>query len=162
VKRRRSAPDGNAAAGVRVARDLCHRIVGDEGVTRAEVNLVPGGDQLLRQLNRQFRGLDRTTDVLSFTYDDEPDGSGRWLSGEIIVSVPRVIAQAKRRRAIWGDELARLLVHGALHLCGHDHKKDAERRHMRARERAHLREVSDTDRQHLTALVERWRRELEE
>ena len=162
MKRRRSAPDGNAAAGVRAARHICDRIVRTEGVTRAEVNVVPGGDELLRRLNRQFRGLDRTTDVLSFTYDDESDGTGRWLSGEIIVSVPRVLVQARRRRAIPGDELARLLVHGALHLCGHDHKLDGERRRMRSQERAHLREVTDGDRRHLSALVERWTKELEE
>ena len=162
MKRRRSAPDGNAAAGVKAARQICDRIVRNEGVTQAEVNVVPGGDELLRRLNRRFRGLDRTTDVLSFTYDDESDGSGRWLSGEIIISVPRVLAQARRRRAISGDELARLLVHGALHLCGHDHKKEGERRRMRAQERAHLRDVTDADRLHLSALVGRWTRELAE
>lgn len=160
MRRRRSAPDA-ARAGAAIARRLCHQILRGEGVARAEVGVIYGDDGLLRRLNRDYRGLDRTTDVLSFTYEDLPDGDGRCLSGEVILSLPRLVEQASRRRALWGDELARLLAHGFLHLCGHDHKKVEERKRMQARERIHLRSVSSLDRRRLSALVEDWVRLLE-
>ncbi len=160
MRRRRSAPDA-ARAGAAVARRLCHQILRGEGVTRAEVGVVYGDDALLRRLNRDYRGLDRATDVLSFTYEDAREPGSRRLSGEIVVSLPRLVEQAERRRALWGDELARLLAHGFLHLCGHDHKKVEERRRMRARERVHLESVTALERRRLSALVRDWARDLE-
>ncbi len=77
----------------------------------------------MRRLNREFRGKDQTTDVLSFpaVSDLEP---GRPHLGEIAISLPRAGRQA--RRADWRlrDELALLVTHGYLHLLGYDHEKD--------------------------------------
>ena len=95
------------------------------------------GDPELRALNRRWRGLDRATDVLSFCYDEPPRPI---VNGDLIVSMDRVIEQAARYRVTRGRELARLIVHGALHLAGLDHKTAAERRHMRAREEHVLRD----------------------
>ena len=102
-----------------------------EGRRPGELGIVLTGDAPVRELNRRWRGLDRATDVLSFCYDDPP---GAIVNGDVIVSIDRVIAQARRYRVTRGRELARLIVHGALHLAGLDHKSEAQRRHMRARE----------------------------
>lgn len=116
---------------------LVRRALALEGRRPGELGIVLTGDAPVRELNRRWRGLDRATDVLSFCYDDPP---GAVVNGDLIVSMDRVIAQAKRFRVTRGQELARLIVHGALHLAGLDHKSEAQRRVMRARETKLLRE----------------------
>jgi probable rRNA maturation factor len=101
-----------------------------EGRRAGEVAVTLADDATLRGLNRDWRGLDRATDVLSFGYDE---GEGP-VSGDVIVSLERVREQASRFRVSPGRELARVVVHGALHLAGLDHQHTAARRRMRARE----------------------------
>jgi probable rRNA maturation factor len=101
-----------------------------EGRGAGEVSVTLTGDVALRALNRDWRGLDRATDVLSFGYDE---GEGP-VSGDIVVSLERVREQARRFRVSPGRELARVAIHGALHLAGLDHGHTAARRRMRARE----------------------------
>ena len=148
-------------SGEDTARDLCQDILTGEGVSQAEVGLAYGDDEMLRQLNARYRDLDRTTDVLSFTYEDEEDEDGdRSVSGDIIVSVPRILAQAERNKVSIGHELARLLIHGSLHLCGHDHKKAGERKIMRARELPRLKALDRSAELALTRLVKEWADQL--
>ena len=104
-----------------------------EGRRAGEIAIVLTGDAELRELNRRWRGIDRATDVLSFPYETESA-----ISGDLVISVDRVREQAKRYRVSPGRELARLVVHGALHLAGHDHHRAAERQLMRSRENAAL------------------------
>ena len=116
------------------------RVLAREGVTRPDVGVVFADDAMLRALNAQYRGIDRATDVLSFTYaDDGPGAPRRALAGELYLSTARLAAQARRYRHSPGAELLRLVTHGLLHLCGHDHVKAGERRVMRAAERAAMR-----------------------
>lgn len=132
-----------------------------ENARPGEIAIVLAGDAELRELNRRWRGIDRATDVLSFGYDEPAPGApkrraGRdsaaagpaTVSGDLVVSLDRVRVQAKRYRVTQGRELARLVVHGALHLAGLDHHRAKEREHMRARERRALRGVS----RHVSAL----------
>ena len=116
------------------------RVLAREGVTRPRVTVVLGDDALLRMLYARYKRRDRATDVLSFTYDDVKGAKSRRLEGEIYVSRERLHAQARRYRHDPGDELLRLVTHGLLHLCGHDHMKPGERRVMRAAERVAMRE----------------------
>jgi probable rRNA maturation factor len=116
---------------------LVRAALAGEGRRPGELGIVLTGDAPVRELNRRWRGLDRATDVLSFCYDDPP---GAVVNGDLIVSMDRVIEQAKRFRVTRGKELARLIVHGALHLAGLDHKSEAQRRHMRTREAQVLRQ----------------------
>lgn len=111
-----------------------------EGHRPGEVAVVLADDVKLRDLNKTWRGLDRATDVLSFGYDD---GEGDVVDGDVVVSLERVRDQAKRFRVSAGRELARVVVHGALHLAGLDHRGAAERRRMRAREDRVLRAVRE-------------------
>ncbi len=131
-------------------RTLVQRALALEGAAPGEIAIVLAGDAELRELNLRYRGLDRATDVLSFVCDAPParaaSGRGtarhrarRPVSGDIVISLDRVDEQAKRFRASRGRELARLVIHGALHLAGLDHKAPGERRAMRAQEERALR-----------------------
>ena len=99
------------------------------------IAIVLSDDAELRTLNKRWRGIDRATDVLSFPYADT---AGR-VDGDLVVSLDRLRAQARRYRVTEARELARLVVHGALHLAGLDHHRAAERVHMRTQERRALR-----------------------
>ena len=97
------------------------------------VQLVLTDDRQLRRLNAAYLGKDRSTDVLSFNLDPGPEAqlSGAALVwGEIYISLARAQAQAKEQQVLLLTELARLLVHGLLHLAGHDHDTAAGMRFM--------------------------------
>jgi probable rRNA maturation factor len=106
-----------------------------QSVTGAvELTAVVTGDEAIRQLNRDYRGVDAPTDVLSFgNADDEsfviaPE-IPRYL-GDVLISFPRAEAQAAQAGHPVGDELRLLVVHGVLHLLGHDHAEPDEKRAM--------------------------------
>ena len=88
------------------------------------VQLVLTGDRQLRRLNAAYLGKDRSTDVLSFNLDPGPEtqlGGAEPVWGEIYISMARARAQAEEQQVPLLTELARLMVHGLLHLAGHDH-----------------------------------------
>jgi rRNA maturation RNase YbeY len=105
------------------------------------VQLILADDVLLRRLNKQFRGIAGSTDVLSFRYEQEqPTGPGRQSThAEIYISVQRARQQARERRHSLSRETVLLALHGMLHLQGHDHMTVTQARRMRAAERPHLR-----------------------
>jgi probable rRNA maturation factor len=129
-------------------RALVRAALALEGRVAGDVDVLLTDDRALRELNRRWRGLDRATDVLSFAREDGPPG--RRVSGDLAISLDRVDEQARRYRVTRGRELARLVIHGALHLAGLDHDHAAERRRMRAAENRALRaargEVARLDR----------------
>lgn len=136
-----SAPKGFAKLAAPL-RAVVRAVLARERRRAGEIAIVLTNDAELRELNRGWRRIDRATDVISFAYDEhEPDAATRPVTGDLVVSLERVAAQARRFRVSNGAELARLVVHGTLHLCGHDHVKPGERAAMRAREEAALREV---------------------
>jgi probable rRNA maturation factor len=112
-------------------KSLIKRVAKGEGL-KASINLIFCDDPLVRQLNRDHRGLDKVTDVLSFNYDEDD------LLGEIYVAVPQTERQAPRWKNSFENELRRVVVHGLLHLAGHDHHAPGERKAMRAREDHYL------------------------
>lgn len=116
-------------------RALVALVVKAEQRKLGEVAVVLTDDSALRILNREWRGIDRATDVISFAYDeDEPDAHKLPIHGDLVISLDRVIEQAERFRVTEGAELARLVIHGTLHLCGYDHMEVRERTEMRAHE----------------------------
>lgn len=84
-------------------------------------------DEKMRELNKTYRGIDKTTDVLSFAYEDNENMEYvvRHL-GEIFVSIPRMMEQAKEYGHGYLREIAFLVVHGLLHLLGYDHTRSKE------------------------------------
>jgi probable rRNA maturation factor len=83
-----------------------------------ELTVVLSGDRLLRRLNRDYRGKDRPTDVLSFSGEA---GSGL---GDVVISVETAERNARGLGRTLGRELDVLALHGLLHVLGHDHETD--------------------------------------
>jgi len=98
-----------------------------EEVSNSLFTIIFIDDNKMQELNKEYRGIDRTTDVLSFAYEDNETKkfSTRFL-GEIFVSIPKMIAQAKEYGHSEVRELSFLVVHGILHLLGYDHMKSSE------------------------------------
>ena len=86
---------------------------------RGELSLVLAGDGLLRRLNRDYRGKDTTTDVLSF-----PGAGGDAGLGDIVISVAKAERNARGLGRTLGQELDVLALHGFLHILGYDHETD--------------------------------------
>ncbi|MGE3141728.1 MAG: rRNA maturation RNase YbeY [Hyphomonadaceae bacterium] len=114
------------------ARRVLAAAAAAEGAAGA-VSLLLGDDAALRQLNRDWRGKDRPTNVLSFP---APPGAG--MLGDIALAAETVAAEAAAQGKSFEDHMAHLLTHGFLHLLGYDHLADREAERMEMRERAIL------------------------
>lgn len=104
----------------------------------AQVTIVLVGERAMRALNKRWRGVDRSTDVLSFS---QREGAGGGLHpevlGDIVICVPVARLQAREAGHCLAAELDRLAVHGLLHLAGYEHEDDpVAARAMRRREEA--------------------------
>lgn len=133
-----SAADAHEADLLAVAERLLVAFDLPEG----ELSLVLCDDAFIHPLNRDWRGKDRPTDVLSFAQreGDEADPDDDVL-GDVIISVQTAARQAAERGHPLGHELRVLLVHGVLHLLGYDHEVDEEAEEMEALERDLLAEL---------------------
>jgi rRNA maturation RNase YbeY len=101
----------------------------------AELSVLLVSDAVMRRLNREWRGIDRPTDVLAFAQAEGPGGAPAGLLGDVVISVDTARRQAGERHTPLAAELDRLLIHGLLHLLGYDHERSvAEARRMRRRE----------------------------
>jgi probable rRNA maturation factor len=127
---RRSGVDRRAL--VATARRLLAEV--GEGDSALSLSLV--GDDAIRSLNREYRGRDAATDVLTFPLDGAADPAVvERLLGDVVISVETARRQAAAYDAPVQREIYRLLIHGLLHLKGYDHEAVAERRRMRRQER---------------------------
>jgi probable rRNA maturation factor len=127
---------------VEAMRQLALRVLRAERVAAAELSVLFTGDTRIRALNRQYRGTDAATDVLSFAQSDGAafaavPGAPQHL-GDLVISVETARRQAREHGLRWQDEVAHLLVHGVLHLLGYDHERRRDAAVMRAREEAIL------------------------
>ncbi|MGM0880640.1 MAG: rRNA maturation RNase YbeY [Bacillota bacterium] len=127
-----------------------------EGITEGEVSLTFTDDEEIHQLNRDYRGIDRPTDVLSFAMqeggvdeldiffevesEDESDPISGML-GDIIISVETAAAQSEEYGHSLEREIGFLFVHGFLHLIGYDHQDDAAEAEMTAKQEAILQQA---------------------
>ena len=105
---------------------------------RYELTIILTDDAQLQQLNREYLGIDAPTDVLSFPAGHtDPDSDIPYL-GDVLISLPRAQAQAAAGGHPLADELQLLVVHGVLHLLGHDHAEAAEKQAMQTAQDAIL------------------------
>jgi probable rRNA maturation factor len=127
-----------------------------EGISDGEVSLTFTNDEEIHQLNREYRGIDRPTDVLSFAMqedgveeldiifevesEDEADPISGML-GDIIISVDTAEAQSEEYGHSLEREIGFLFVHGFLHLVGYDHQDDATEAEMTAKQEAILQQA---------------------
>ena len=126
---------------------MARAVLSEVGEASAELGILLVGDQRMRVLNRRYRGKDRTTDVLAFAMREAvtPHASRLMpnMLGDVVISVPTAWRQAKETGRTLDEELAWLLVHGILHLCGYDHERsEKETRRMHRRERMILRSLA--------------------
>jgi probable rRNA maturation factor len=111
------------------------RLLGAIGEAGAALSLSLVSDQTIRVLNRSYRGRDSVTDVLSFPLGPSHSAIPGRLLGDVVISVETAKRQATAYDAPLQHELYRLLIHGLLHLKGHDHITTSERRAMKREER---------------------------
>lgn len=131
--------------GAEVKRAWLKRVVIDtlsmEKVADAEVSLVITSDEQIHEINRTYRKVDASTDVIAFALAEEttegfvspPDGILHL--GEVVVSFPTAVRQAAEIGHSVQEELDILIVHGTLHLLGYDHVLSGQARKMKNRER---------------------------
>jgi len=108
----------------------------------AEVSILLTTDEHIHQLNRDYRGKDKPTDVLSFQQWEEDEIQGEpeepVVLGDVVISIETASRQAEEKGWTLDDELSLLVVHGILHLLGYDDETDEGAEEMRERERAVL------------------------
>lgn len=129
-----------------LAARVVQEVLAAEGVAReAEVSVVFVDDEYIRCLNRQYRGVDSPTDVLSFAMLEGEPLAGKedeLILGDVVVSLPA----AQRQSVEYGHSLARevayLIAHGVLHLLGYDHQTAEQKQTMRAKEEAVLEKLN--------------------
>ncbi len=109
-------------------RRCCHAVLEEEGFTdNAEVSVRFVDNETIHELNREYRNIDRETDVLSFPlgengkYDTNLD-TGAKLLGDIVISVPKAVEQSEMYNHSLQREIGFLTVHSMLHLLGYDHE----------------------------------------
>ena len=98
----------------------------------AEISLALADDAAVRVLNRDYRGKDKPTNVLSFESGERP------FLGDVVLALETVLAEAEDQGKPAADHFTHLVVHGVLHLLGHDHETRAEARRMESLEVAVL------------------------
>jgi probable rRNA maturation factor len=111
------------AAAARRLRRRAARFLAALGRADAELSLLLITDAGIRRLNREWRGKDRATDVLSFPHAEPNHGT---LLGDVVISLDTARRVARELRRPIEDELDRYLAHGLLHLLGHDHERPAD------------------------------------
>ncbi len=117
---------------------IARRVLEAESAGAAELSVTVTDDETVRSLNREYAGEDAVTDVLSFSQREGeefalPPGGVPPL-GEVVIAYPQAFRQASERGRPTDAEVARLLIHGILHLLGYDHAEPQEGHRMRARE----------------------------
>jgi probable rRNA maturation factor len=128
----------------RIADAALAAVLGRALADRFEVGVTFISDEPMRQMNRQYRGLDTPTDVLSFSYFELPSPYTTKIAdheadlietldgdefdatlGEIVIATPTARRYAQKLALTFPDEIQTLVIHGILHVCGYDHETDA-------------------------------------
>ncbi len=133
---------GLPRADTKLLLERARKVLAALGHARSELSLTLTDDDGIAELNAQYRGKPRPTDVLSFSLfeGDHADHRGKLL-GDVVIGVEQAARQARAAHRGLDRELAVLTIHGVLHLLGHDHEEDDEARRMQAEERRLRREL---------------------
>ena len=109
-------------------KDFMLKVLDVLGKDKWEISLLFTGDAFIQKLNKEYRGKDEPTDVLSFAQLDNkeafPSKGGRFYAGDIVISMETLAKNASYFGTSMNEELKRLLVHGILHLSGLDHENN--------------------------------------
>ena len=118
----------------RALKSTMRSLMAAVGHSDAAISVTLVGDAAIQEINRDHRGKDKPTDVLSFPLEPEPFAQEKLL-GDIVISIDTAKRQAADYDATLQREVYRLLIHGLLHVLGHDHEEANERKQMEAEER---------------------------
>jgi rRNA maturation RNase YbeY len=108
-------------------------VIVNEGCEEGEINYIFCSDDSLLKKNIKFLNHNTLTDIISFDYT-----MGKLISGDIFISIDRVIENAKAFKVSFSDELNRVMVHGILHYCDYKDKSKEEKKLMRSKEDYYL------------------------
>ncbi|MBR3826191.1 MAG: rRNA maturation RNase YbeY [Alistipes sp.] len=123
-------------------RKWIQEVIRREGYTAGEINYIFCSSDYHRQMNRDFLGHDYYTDVITFEERESRVADGI-VSGEVYIDVATVEDNAELYNALPINEMRRVIVHGALHLCGHKDKSQWAEKQMRRLENKYLRLLSE-------------------
>ncbi len=127
-------------------RSLIKALLSEHDVAGADLTLTFAADDYVHELNRDYRGIDKPTDVLSFAMRDGGDAreeDEELVLGDIVISVDRAAVQSRRFRRTVDREILKLVAHGTLHLLGYDHPNEKRIAEMRRIENRHVRAAVD-------------------
>ncbi len=121
---------------VEALRARADRVLEALSLDRSELSLALVDDREIAQLNGRWRERPRATDVLSFSLVEGDHAERRaGLLGDVVISVETAARQASERHRALDEVVTRLMIHGVLHLIGHDHEQNEEARRMALEER---------------------------
>ena len=107
--------------------DVINETLEHEDALNSSFSVIFVSDEEIREINKNYRGIDKVTDVISFAFEDSADIElPIRMLGEIYVSIPRMKEQAREYQHSEKRELSFLVCHGLLHLLGYDHTKSKE------------------------------------
>ena len=110
-----------------------NQVVVNEGFETGDINVIFCSDEYLLKINIDFLQHDFYTDIITFDYCEDSI-----VSGDLFISIDRVVDNAEKLNTDYAEELKRVCVHGVLHLCGYKDKSNEEENHMRLKEDFYL------------------------
>ena len=122
-----------------IVSSLISYVMDYEGIYEADLSYVFGNDKLLNNLKKQFFQKDHFTDVIAFRLNDYDEEN---VEGEVYISLPRAKANAKKFDQPYNKEIARLIIHGSLHLLGYKDSTKIDKTKMTKKEDIHLNNVN--------------------
>ena len=123
----------------KITNNVLKLVLEEKGRIGAEVSIVFVDDGEMRNLNRNFRGINKSTDVLAFPMNDGKFANiNPQLLGDVVISVPTARKQGEANSHSMERELSILLIHGVLHLLGYDHQSAREEATMRELESEYI------------------------
>jgi rRNA maturation RNase YbeY len=120
--------------------DWLGEVINEENREEGELNYIFCDDAYLHELNVKYLNHDTLTDIITFDYTVR-----KRLHGDIYISVERILENAKEYDVTFEKELARVMVHGVLHLCGYKDKSSADIIMMRAKEDHYISQLSEIE-----------------
>ena len=129
----------------RLLKEIVQEVFAELQIETVELGISLVGAREMTLLNETFLRHEGSTDIITFDYQEPGTGSRKSelnLHGELFICVDEAILQAKRFRSTWQSEIVRYVVHGVLHLLGHDDLKPALRRRMKREENRLVRRLS--------------------
>jgi probable rRNA maturation factor len=114
------------------------RLLEDLACDKKEVSILFTDDRIITELNRDYRGKDKPTNVLSFSMTEGPSDVESGMLGDVVISVDTALREAAEMGETVEETIYRLLVHGLLHLMGYDHERSPQDEKIMTREEKRL------------------------